>query len=102
MLLQVNAPVHTAQVAMAEAESCSFELLPQAPYSPDLAPSDFYLFLKLKSHICGRHFPNDDDIIDAVSEYLEAQDTAFLPVGIAKLEHRWAKCIEVPGDYVEK
>ncbi|XP_030003909.1 histone-lysine N-methyltransferase SETMAR-like [Sphaeramia orbicularis] len=43
LLLQDNAPVHTAQVAVAEAHNCGFELLPHPPYSPDLAPSDFYL-----------------------------------------------------------
>ena len=43
LLLQDNAPVHTAQVAMAT-ERCSFVLLPHAPYSLDFVPSDFYLF----------------------------------------------------------
>ena len=75
---------------MAEAELCSCEL------------SDFYLFPKLKSHICGRRFQSDTDISDAVSEYLEGQDAAFFQEGIASLEHLWAKCIEVHGNYVEK
>ena len=75
-MLQDNAPVHRAQMAMTEAERCSFELLPYAPYSPYLALSDFYLFPELKFHICDCHFLNDDDVIDAVSEYMyfEAQD----------------------------
>ena len=30
---------------------CGFEILPHPPYSPDMAPSDFYLFPKLKSHL---------------------------------------------------
>ena len=46
-----NAPVHTAHVAVAEAVKCGFELLQHPPYSPDLAPSDFYLFPKL-NHGC--------------------------------------------------
>ena len=29
---------------------------PQPPYSPDLSPCDFFLFLKLKFHLKGRHF----------------------------------------------
>ena len=100
-MLQDNAPVHTAQVAVAEAERCGFELLPHAPYSPDLAPSDFYLFPKLKSHLRGRRFESDNDVICAVEGYLGAQTADFFREGIAKLEHRWSKCIEVQGDYVE-
>ena len=40
-LLQDNTPVHTSQVAVAEAAVCGFELLPPPTYSLDLALSDF-------------------------------------------------------------
>jgi hypothetical protein len=30
--------------------------LPHPPYSPDLAPCDFFLFPKLKIHLKGHHF----------------------------------------------
>ena len=36
------------------------------PYSPDLAPSDFLLFPKMKNHIAGKCFANDEDLKDAV------------------------------------
>jgi len=36
------------------------------PYSPDLAPSDFHLFLHLKKFPGGKRFDNDDDLKDAV------------------------------------
>ncbi|CAH1252467.1 SETMAR [Branchiostoma lanceolatum] len=71
-------------------------------YSPDLAPSDFYLFPKLKSHLRGHRFELDDHVIHAVEAYLEAQDATYFQQGVAMLEHRWTKCIEVRGDYVEK
>ena len=32
------------------------------PYSPDLAPSDFFLFPKIKEILKGRHFDGIDDI----------------------------------------
>jgi transposase len=31
-------------------------VVPQPPYSPDLAPADFFLFPKLKSSLKGRRF----------------------------------------------
>jgi hypothetical protein len=38
-------------------------VLEHPPYSPNLAPSDFFfLFLKIKEIFKGRHFDNIDDI----------------------------------------
>jgi len=47
-LLHNNAPVHTAAVAKAAVKKCGFQEIEHPPYSPDLAPSDYYLFSKLK------------------------------------------------------
>ena len=52
--LQDNAPPHTSQIAIAAADQCGYRLLPHPPYSPDLAPSDYYLFANLKLHVKGR------------------------------------------------
>ena len=53
LLLQDNAPVHTSQIAMTAATECGFLILPHPPCYPDMAPSDLYLFLNLKSHLRG-------------------------------------------------
>jgi transposase len=37
-------------------------VLEQPTYSPDLSPSDFYLFPKMKEILKGRHFDGIDDI----------------------------------------
>ena len=79
LLLQNNAPVHTSQAAMTAATECEFGIFPHPSYSPDMAPSDFFLFPELKSHI-----------------------RAFYFEGIRKLEQRWAKYIALKGDYIEK
>ena len=42
LLLQDKTPAHTSKVAMSAATECGFEILSHPPYSPDLAPSDFY------------------------------------------------------------
>ena len=47
-LLHDNAPVHTAAVAKAAVKECGFKEIEHPPYSPDLVPSDYYLFSKLK------------------------------------------------------
>ena len=48
-----------------------------APYSPDLAPSDFHLFLHLKKFLGGKRFDDDDDLKDAVQKWLTSQAAAF-------------------------
>ena len=32
------------------------------PYSPDLTPSDLFLFPKMKEHLAGKRFANDEDL----------------------------------------
>jgi histone-lysine N-methyltransferase SETMAR len=39
-----------------------WEVLEHPSYSPDLAPSDFYLFGPLKHHFWAEHFPNDEAV----------------------------------------
>ena len=48
LLHQDNARVHTCKVAMDAVERNGYELIPHPAYSPDLAPSDFFLFPKVK------------------------------------------------------
>lgn len=66
ILLEDNALVHTAQVAVAKAANSGFELLSHSAYSPGLGPSDFFLFPKVNSHQRGREFGNNDMIICVV------------------------------------
>lgn len=99
---QDNAPAHKSRVAMAAIKDAGFELMEHPPYSPDLAPSDFYLFPRLKEHLRGQKFDDGDGVIAAVQEFLEGQDEDFFKNGILGLEKRFSKCVLLKGDYVEK
>ena len=57
LLQQDNARVHTCKVAIDAVERNRYELIPHPAYSPDLAPSDFFLFPNLKKDIHGLPFP---------------------------------------------
>ena len=64
LLLSDDAPAHTSSVATSTVAECGYELMPSPPpYSPDLAPSNFYLFALLKEHLRGGQCENDDDVI---------------------------------------
>ena len=49
-----NAPSRTSAVAMAKIHELQFELLDHPPHSPDLAPSEFFLFPHLKIALGGQ------------------------------------------------
>ena len=61
LLQQDNAKVHTCKVAMDVIERNGYELIPHPTYSPDIAPSDFFLFPNLKKDIRGCHFRSDKE-----------------------------------------
>ena len=46
-----NAQMHSSQIVRDVLREFRWELLPHLPYIPDLAPSDFFLFPKLKEHL---------------------------------------------------
>jgi histone-lysine N-methyltransferase SETMAR len=48
-----NARPHTAHLTQDFLADGPFEVLPHPPYSPDVAPSDFYLFGTMKSKLKG-------------------------------------------------
>ena len=83
---QDNAPVHKSVIAMAAIHDCGFKLIEHPPYSPDLAPSDFHLFPKLKTAISSTHFQSDDDVIHAVDDFLNSQEKDFFKSGIEALK----------------
>ena len=64
LLQQDNARVHTCKITMDAVEWNGYELIPHPTYSPDLAPSDHFLFPNLKKDIRGRHFViNNGEIV---------------------------------------
>jgi hypothetical protein len=67
-----------------------------------LAPSDFYLFPKLKTKLRGRRFGSNQGVMEALNEFFEDQNREFYFEGLNKSEHRWAKNSDVEGDYIEK
>ena len=75
---QDNARVHTCKIAMDAVEWNGYELKPHPAYSPDLAPSDYFLFPNLKKDINGRHFRPKEEVVAAVEEWVRDKDPGFL------------------------
>ena len=83
---QDNAPCHKSIKTMAKLHELHFELLPHPPYSPDLAPSDYWLFADLKKKLAGKKFISNEEAIAKTEAYFEVKDKAFYNHGIEKLE----------------
>ena len=102
ILQQDNARPHTAKKTKKTIEKFKWELLEHPPYSPDLAPSDYYLFSPLKNYLSGIHYPNQEELEFAVRAWFQKQDLNFFRKGIEKLPKRWKLCQENNGEYFEK
>jgi histone-lysine N-methyltransferase SETMAR len=66
-----NTKPHTSRMSIERIEELGFIMLPQPPYSPDLAPCDFFLFGYLKQHLEGKHFTREYQAIAAVMEVFD-------------------------------
>jgi len=57
--------------------SLKFTAVPHPPYSPDLAPPDFWLFPKLKETLKGQHFSSDAEVEADVRKWISSQPETF-------------------------
>ena len=99
---QDNAPCHKSLATMAKLDEFSFELRPHPPYSPDLAPSDYYLFADLKKMLQGNRFFSNEEVITETNANFEARNQSFYKKGIEMSEKRWTDCVAFDGDYVDE
>ena len=102
LLLHDNTPAHRSKMAVHKSMQWGFKILPHPSYSPDLAPSDFFLFPSLKKHLKGQRFHSNKDVIFAVEEWFESHPKSYYAQGLVKVKERWQKCVDMQGDYVEK
>ena len=70
--------------------------VPQPPYSPDLAPCDFWLFPKLR----GCRYETIEEMKEAVTKVIDTLTQEDFDGALQKLLE-WYKCIAAGGDYLE-
>lgn len=97
-----NAPAHTSRLCQNALREFRWEILSHPPYSPDLAPSDFFLFPKLKEAIKGVRHASKEAAKDAARRWLASQSPDFFRRGLERWRHRMEKCLDLEGDFVEK
>ena len=87
-----NATPHTCGIASRKIEELGFKLAPQSPYSPDLAPSDYYLFANLRRFLSGKYFSTNSEVIHATEDYFRCLPENHFSKGIESVETRWVTC----------
>jgi histone-lysine N-methyltransferase SETMAR len=63
---QTNAPAHRSLVAAAKFVELGCKLLSHPPYSPDLAPCDFFLFPNMKKWLGEKRFASNEEVITEI------------------------------------
>ena len=73
------------------------KIVPQPPYSPDLAPCDFWLFPKLR----GCRYETIEEMKEAVAKVIDTLTQEDFHGAFQKLLEPYNKCIAAGVDYFE-
>ena len=71
--------------------------VPHRPYSPDLAPCDFWLFPKLR----GCRYETIEEMKEAVTKVNDTLTQVDFHEAFQKLFERYNKCFAPRGEYIE-
>jgi hypothetical protein len=83
--LHDNSRPHTANKTNERLRNFKWEVLEHPPYSPDLVPSDFYLFGPLKHHLSAEHFPDNEAVEREDTAWFRQQPKEFYAAGFQGL-----------------
>jgi [histone H3]-lysine36 N-dimethyltransferase SETMAR len=102
ILQQDNARPHTSKMTMDKIKNLDgIEILPHPPYSPDLAPSDYYLFRSMAHFLRGRQFKDVEDVKIGVQAFIDSKPKGWFRQGLDELAKRWVQTIDHDGLYFE-
>jgi histone-lysine N-methyltransferase SETMAR len=99
IFLHDNARPHTALATRNKIAEMGWTLMPQPPYSPDVAPCDFGLFALLKRPLKGHRCDTDEELKSAVKNSAKQLPIEAFRKWIAALPARYQKIIDCGGDY---
>jgi transposase len=97
-----NSTIHKSKVTRAKLSQIPVHLAPHPPYSPDLAPSDFFLFGYLKTKIIGLKFNSSEALLYWIKDEFQRIPSEVLEGVFESWIIRIQKCLEYKGDYFLK
>ncbi|VVC26015.1 DDE superfamily endonuclease domain [Cinara cedri] len=90
-----NAPAHSTLSIREFLASKNVLMIPHPPYSPDLAPCDFFLFPRLKSTLKSHRFQDVDETIHKATQELKAITMEEIQRCFKKLKNTILKVIHL-------
>ena len=96
-----NAPSHTALSVREFLAIKQITVLEHPAYSSDLAPSDFFLFPKIKEILKERHFDDIYDIRTNTTADVKATPQNQFQNCFQGWTRRWHQCLASQGEYFE-
>ncbi|CAK9811861.1 Mariner Mos1 transposase [Anthophora quadrimaculata] len=96
-----NAPSHRARTVLDYLTKHQINTIEQPPYSPDLAPCDFFLFPKLKLPLRGKRFDTLEAIKENATKELKAIPSSAYNKCMDDWIKRWHMCVASDGCYFE-
>ena len=75
-------------------------MLDHPPYSPDTAPSDYFLFSNLKRWLRGRQFADFSELTYEIERFFDEKPDEWNFEGISSLSYRWRRVIDARDDYI--
>jgi hypothetical protein len=94
-----NAPSHTSLVVRQFLTSKNITVISHPPYSPDLAPCDFFLFPKVKLWLKGHRFDIKEEVHAELQEVIDTLTFENFQECMKSWETHWDRCIHAQGDY---
>jgi transposase len=98
MLHHDNAPAHASLLICSSLAKHQISIVPHPPYSPDLAPADFFPFPKLKTTLKGCRFQTIEEIQENVIRELRPITERAFQEAFQQWKKRWERCIASRGD----
>ncbi|KFM57872.1 Mariner Mos1 transposase, partial [Stegodyphus mimosarum] len=95
-----NARPPTAMVTQQKLNTLGWEVLSHPRYSPDIAPSDYYLFRSRQNYLAGKKFKSFESVSKAVADYFNSKDENFYKTGFHRLPERWQQVVTNNGAYI--
>lgn len=97
-----NASAHTAAKTTQFLKDLGVHPLTHPPYSPDLAPCDFYLFPITKNKLRGQRFQSCEDAVAAFVSAIQDISKEEWKNCFKQWFQRMELCVECNGEYFEK
>jgi histone-lysine N-methyltransferase SETMAR len=101
LLLYDNTPTHHSACPRGVAK-LHVTVLSHPPYSPDLAPCDFFFFLGLKEKLHDYQFESAEEIVTATRDSVWDLPAKIFQQCFQQLYQCWQACIAAHGDYFQE